>query len=466
MNSLLCSKLAFCAIIIMTVGVGITATATAPGPVGLNLGTAGDYVILAKTGISTTGNTAIAGDIGVSPAAASYITGFALMLPAASPFSTSAKVTGKVYASGYANPTPTNLTTAILNMQTAFAEGVGRAPGVTELGAGNIGGMTLAPNVYKWSTGLLIPTDITLSGGSNDIWIFQIAQNLTVNPGVKILLSGGAQARNVYWVVTGQTTIGTTAAFAGNILDQTAIVIKTGASLDGRALAQTAVTLDSNAVALSTQTDPSISTSNCPLFTPPAPGFCAGGTLVQGPLVNGCPSAPTCAMPVVCTMEVTQCPDGSYVGRGGTTCAFKACPAIKILPSPAIEENQTLVNENSRMAALQVKIAMIAAEIRSLTEQRESQSRTPASPLNFGQLVRSIASTLVEGNNSADVSALQHFLIMENKGTAALALAKVGATSYFGVLTRAALAEYQANVGISPSLGNFGPITRAYIRMH
>lgn len=221
----------------------------ASSPAAVNLGTAGNFTILSKTGISTTGSGSVVGDIGVSPAPASYITGFGLTLPAAGAFSTSAQVSGKVYAADYAVPTPTVMTTAVLDMQTAYTDAAGRAPGVTELGAGNIGGMTLASGVYKWGTGLTIPTNVTLSGSAQDVWIFQIAQTLTVSSGVKIILSGGAQAANIFWVVGGQTTLGTTAEFNGNILDQTAIVLNTGAKLNGRALAQTAVTLDSNSVA-------------------------------------------------------------------------------------------------------------------------------------------------------------------------------------------------------------------------
>lgn len=99
--------------------------ALAASPSTVNLGTAGNFVILSKTGISTTGATSVIGDIGVSPVAASYITGFALILPAASPFSTSALVTGKVYAPDYDNPTPANLTTAVGDMQTAYTDAMG-----------------------------------------------------------------------------------------------------------------------------------------------------------------------------------------------------------------------------------------------------------------------------------------------------------------------------------------------------
>lgn len=148
------------------------------------------------------------------------------------------------------DPTPANLSAAVGDMETAYTDAAGRAATVTELGAGNIGGLTLVPGVYKWGTGVTIPTDVTLSGGANDVWIFQIAQNLNISSVAKINLSGGAQAKNIFWQVAGQTTIGTNAVFNGNILDQTAIVLNTGATLNGRALAQTAVTLDGNSVTI------------------------------------------------------------------------------------------------------------------------------------------------------------------------------------------------------------------------
>ena len=225
--------------------------AVAKGPAPVDLGTAGNFVILAKTGVSTTGTTAVTGDIGVSPAAASYITGFALIADASNIFSTSSLVTGNVYASNYAVPTPANMTTAVSDMETAFTDAAGRTvpAAVTELGAGNISGMTLVPGLYKWSTGLLITSaGVTLSGGANDVWIFQIAQNLTVNNSAIITLSGGAQAKNIFWQVSGQATLGTAVDFKGIILSQTLISLNTGAVLKGRALAQTAVTLDASTV--------------------------------------------------------------------------------------------------------------------------------------------------------------------------------------------------------------------------
>lgn len=119
---------------------------------------------------------------------------------------------------------------------------------VTELGAGNIGGMTLVPGVYKWGTGLLIPTNVTLAGSATDVWIFQIAQDLTVGSATSITLAGGARAKNVFWQVAGFVDVGTTAHMEGVVLSQTSITLHTGASINGRLLAQTAVDIDSSTV--------------------------------------------------------------------------------------------------------------------------------------------------------------------------------------------------------------------------
>ena len=229
-------------------GVGTGLGGAGKGPAPVNLGTAGNFVILANSGVSTTGTTAVVGDIGLSPSAASFITGFSLIADSTNTFSTSSLVTGKVYAADYAPPTPAVMTTAVGDMGTAYTDAAGRAPDYTELGAGNIGGMTLPPATYKWGTGVLIPTDVTLNGGPNDVWIFQIAQGITMASATKVILTGGALSKNVFWQSFGAVSIDTTAHMEGVILSQTSIALKTGASTNGRLLAQTAVTLDSNNV--------------------------------------------------------------------------------------------------------------------------------------------------------------------------------------------------------------------------
>ncbi|HUX95786.1 MAG TPA: Ig-like domain-containing protein [Bacteroidales bacterium] len=215
----------------------------------VDLGAAANYLILAKTGISNISTSAITGNLGLSPAATSYITG--LSLTNATGYATSAQVTGKIYAADMADPTPINLTTAVENMITAYNDAAGRpTPDFLELGTGNIGGKTITPGLYKWTSTVTAPSDVTISGGANDVWIFQISGDLLVSSAVNFTLIGGAQAKNIFWQVAGQATFGTTSHFEGIILSMTGINFQTGASFKGRALAQTAVVLDGNAVIL------------------------------------------------------------------------------------------------------------------------------------------------------------------------------------------------------------------------
>ncbi len=228
------------------------------GPAPLELGsttdlsTAGAYVLLAKTGITNVTGSAIAGGhLGLSPAAASFITGFAPVADSTNVFSTSASVTapGRIYASNYAPPTPSNLTTAVLSMQTAYTDAAGRTnPDFLNLGSGNLGGKTLTPGLYTWGTGVTIPTDVTIAGGAADVWIFQVAQGLDVSAAKNVILSGGAQAKNIYWQVAGEVTVHENAHFEGVILSKTGITFQTTASFHGRAYAQTLVALNNNAI--------------------------------------------------------------------------------------------------------------------------------------------------------------------------------------------------------------------------
>src|ERR1041384_3424463 len=221
----------------------------------VNLGTAGSYAILSQAGISTVPPSAITGDMGVSPISATGITGFSLTMDASNVFSTSPQVTGKVYASDYASPTPAKLTTAIGDMQHAFTDAAGRDADVTELGGGNLGGLTLSPGVYKWGTSVLIPTSVTLRGLATDVWIFEIAQDLTLSNSASVILRSalplgllGPQAKNVFWQVSGSVTLGSSAHLEGVVLAKTAIALGSAASVNGRLLSQTAVALINNNV--------------------------------------------------------------------------------------------------------------------------------------------------------------------------------------------------------------------------
>jgi hypothetical protein len=215
----------------------------------VDLGTAGNYVILSESGIMNSPTSAITGSLGVSPIESTAITGLSLVLGAGAAFSTSSQVTGMIYAPDYAAPTATVLTAAIGDMTTAFTDAAGRAPNEIGLETGKIGGLTLSPGVYKWSTAVTIATNLTLEGGSTDVWIFQIAQDLTISSATSVVLTGGAVSKNIFWQVAGSAvTLGTTSHLEGVVLAMNAIALDTGASVNGRLLSQKAVTLEGNIV--------------------------------------------------------------------------------------------------------------------------------------------------------------------------------------------------------------------------
>jgi len=222
------------------------------GPAPVDLGAAETFALVAKTGITNvTGSAITGGDVGLSPAAASFITGFALAQDASLVFATSIVVTppGRVYASDYGVPTPTNLTTVVLDVEAAYTDAASRTnPDFLNLASGEIGGETLAPGLYRWGTGVTIPDDVTIAGGAEDVWIFQISNDLDLSTGTDVLLTGGALPENVFWQVAGEVTIHANAHFEGIVLGQTGITLQTDASLDGRLFAQSLIALDDNAI--------------------------------------------------------------------------------------------------------------------------------------------------------------------------------------------------------------------------
>jgi Ice-binding-like/Bacterial Ig-like domain len=208
------------------------------------LGTAGPFAILTKSGITDVFPSAINGDVGASP-----ITGAAIHLRCAE------MMTGIIYSVDAKGPLPCRvtapklLTKAVDDMEIAYTNAAGRKkPNFTNLGGGKIGGLTLVPGLYKWTTGVSISKNVTLSGGRNAVWIFQIAGTLTQASATRVILKGGALPKNIFWQTSGAVAIGTTAHFEGVILAKTMIALKTGASANGRLLAQTAVSLEKNAV--------------------------------------------------------------------------------------------------------------------------------------------------------------------------------------------------------------------------
>jgi len=218
----------------------------------VNLGSAGNYTILTKSGISAVAGTAITGDIAVSPIAATGMTGFGLSLPANGMSSTSSLVTeGTVYASDYAVPTPALLTTAISDMEAAYTDAAGRTNSDNSkinLDGGLIGGLTLEPGVYTFATNVDINSDVTLEGtdvttGPTDIFIIQMTGDLMLAADMKVILTKGVLAKNVFWQVAGAVEVRAGATMKGILLVQTDVTFVTGSTLNGRVLAQTACVL-------------------------------------------------------------------------------------------------------------------------------------------------------------------------------------------------------------------------------
>ncbi len=210
----------------------------AAGPAAVNLRSAAPFTILAATTITTTGGGTINGNVGLSPNAGSAI------------HLTQAQVNGTIYAVDGTGPpgsviAPSLLGAAMGDLTTAYNEARDRVPSPTGAflnpGAGNLGGLTLSPGLYKFDAAAMITgSDLTLTGGPDDVWIFQVGSDLQVGNGIQIILVGGAQARNIFWQVGTAAVIGTTAVFKGNILADQSVTMNTGSTIDGRALASNA----------------------------------------------------------------------------------------------------------------------------------------------------------------------------------------------------------------------------------
>lgn len=231
-----------------------TGTIIAAGPDPVNLGTAINYAVLAKTAVSTVPNSVVTGHVGLSPAARGALTGWSETYDGTDTYATSAQVVApfRLYASDLVGGTTSaDLTTAVLNMQAAYTDAAGRtatSAATTNVGSGTLTSLTLAPGVYEWGSAVTIPTDLTFSGNATDVWILKVAGTLDMAANRAVILGGTALAKNIFWQVSGGVTIGGGTQFKGIILGQTAITMGNLSTIEGRLLAQSAVTLNATTV--------------------------------------------------------------------------------------------------------------------------------------------------------------------------------------------------------------------------
>ena len=236
----------------LAAGVMLTQTVMAAGPATVNLRSTAHFTILAETQVTYPGAGTINGDVGLSPAAGTFL------------FIPQSQVIGTIYvvsAGGVSLASqvvdPTLLTAAIGDMMTAYTDAAGRTlPTATYATPGEIGGLNLAPGLYKFNTTALISTDLTLTGGADDVWIFQIGTILTLGSGIKVTLAGGARAGNIFWQVGENAVLGTYSTFKGTIMAGTSITMDEGSTMEGRALAQAQVTFQGSSGSLPTTESP------------------------------------------------------------------------------------------------------------------------------------------------------------------------------------------------------------------
>lgn len=227
----------------------------------VDLGTAGNFAVLSKVQIDSTGATTIVGDIGVSPAAHTFLTGFSLIGDETSDtFLTSVQLPGyKAYSADLQPPTPSNMSTAVSDMELAYTAATGGA-NVAGVGAflnigtppGTLAGLTLIPGVYTWGTDVVISGNVTLdcSADANAVFVFQIAGNLTLADSQQIILTN-CDNSNIFWAVGGTTFLQGSSHFEGTLLagpGVSEITVVTGATVNGRLLGEKTISLQANTV--------------------------------------------------------------------------------------------------------------------------------------------------------------------------------------------------------------------------
>lgn len=376
-------------------------SASAAGPAPVNLGSASRFAVLAGTGVSNAPRSTIVGDVGVSPAGRATLTGFDL--------SGEKEVTGYLFAGDDIAPSsvPDMLKAAKNDLSAAYDDAGSRT--MTEEISGNIGGKTFMPGVYQSSGPVeIVSGSVTLNGGGdpNAVWIFKIGGVLTVAPGRSIVLTGGAQAQNIFWRVAGPATFGSGNIFNGNILADQSITLGAVTKLSGRALSRNgSVAIAYNDIQIPTE-------------GPAIPSLMTFPGMAPAPMVAPAP----------------------------------------VVPAPVAPPAAPTASANDQIAAL---LAMLA------DLQKEIDAQVAQAPVAAPVPVTAPAATKAPVN---EVKGLQMFLNSHGFPVAATGPGSLGnETTKFGALTRRALCKFQVSEGIvssekSSSCGIHGPKTKARIR--
>lgn len=204
------------------------------GPAVVALGTTTTYAVIAGDSVVSTGGTVITGDVGVSPG--TTVTGF----PPAT-------------ASGTTNAGNVAAGTAITDLTVAINDVTARSTAVLTLPGNDLGNVELSPGLYDTASSLTLNGTVTLNalGHSDATFIIRTAGSLTTAAGSRVVLTGGARASNVIWLVGTTATLGSNSVFQGTILANQSITLLSGANVTGRVLSRTgSVTLDASVIAL------------------------------------------------------------------------------------------------------------------------------------------------------------------------------------------------------------------------
>src|SRR6185503_1555060 len=394
--------------------VGLTAikslASAAAGPAPVALGSASTFAVLAASTVTSTGATSVNGDLGLSPGTA--VTGF--------PPGT---VNGTMHLADAA------AAQAQLDLTVAYNDAAGRTVGAITL-AGNLGGQTLAPGLYKSTSSLEISSgDLTLDaqGDANAVFIFQMASTLTTTVGRQVILSGGAKAANIYWQVGSSATLGTSSVFKGNILAMASITVTTGATVEGRLLARTAaVTLDSNTIGLGSPSD----------TTPPTVSSTVPINAATGVPINQHVSAtfseamdPATISTTTFTLKQGATPVAGTVTYVGTTATFTPASALANATTYNIAITTGVKDLAGNALASSFGSSFTTAAATDTTAPTVS-SRVPANAATGVAINQSLSATFSEAMDPATISTTTFTL---NQGATPVAgtVTYVGTTATF-----------------------------------